>query len=190
MKRLTAFAMIITFLFSGTLLFAQESEAGHSHEKAEAHGGTVVMTQQHHFEVVPMMHGLAVFAYDYHQNPVDASGASGSVTILTKSGKKYTAKLQPYSGGMGMMSQGASGMHSSGMQANVPYMNSMLYANIDLANIDVQKAKADVSISGLSSSKEPQVSFRETVSLANLPQNLTQMMDMAEAHHHGEDHAH
>jgi len=179
------------FLFSSTALHAQESEAGHSHEKAEAHGGTVVMTQQHHFEVVPMMHGLAVFAYDYHQNPVDAGGAGGTVTILTKSGKKYTAQLQPYSGGMGMRSQGSSGMQNQGMHANVPYMNSMLYAHIDLANIDAQKVKADVSISGLSSSGEPQVSFRETIALTNLPQNFSQMMgahmgsQSQESHGHG-----
>lgn len=186
MRAYRMIALMLMFLLPGVMALAQESEAGHSHEKAEAHGGSVVMTQQHHFEVVPMMHGLAVFAYDYHQNPIDVSNASGTVTIVTKSGKKYSAPLEPYSQARNMMGRGGSGMNGGSMPGSMQHMNSMLYANVDLANINARKVKADVSISGLSSSKESQASFRETVTLSNLPQNLSQMMQRAENHNHGQ----
>ena len=98
MKRILIAILGLSYLLTGSMVWAHndEDEAGHSHEKAEVHGGTVVMTQSHHFEIVPMMNGLAVFAYDHEQNPIDVSNASGPATVILKSGKQFSFDLKPY----------------------------------------------------------------------------------------------
>ncbi len=73
---------------------AQEEKAGHSHERAEQHGGEVAMTKEHHFEVVWMPNHVMVYVYDGRQNPLDAVGVTGEVTFKFKGGKSVTKELK------------------------------------------------------------------------------------------------
>ncbi len=184
MRRVLSTLISAAVLLFGTQIFAQESRPGHSHEQAMAHGGKVTMTQQHHFEVVPMMYGVSVFAYDYRQNPIDASSAQGSVTVMTKDGDELTAALKPYSEVMSMLREG------QGMMEQGEHMESMLFANMDFSKMDAAEAKVTVNITGLESEKESRVSFRETIALTDLPQDFSRMMDAGmegqSSHHHNE----
>jgi len=170
MRRVLSTLISAAVLLFGIQVSAQESQAGHSHEQATVHGGKVTMNQEHHFEVVPMMHGVSVFAYDYTQNPIDVSNAEGMITLMTKDGKELTAALKPYSESMAMHEEGQEMMQQG------QHMESLLFANLDLSGIDAREAKVTVTITGLQSEEEPQVSFRETIALTDLPQNFSQIM--------------
>ncbi len=186
--------MVMLLAFS---LSAHEGEAGHSHEKAERHGGSVVMTQNHHFEVVPMMRGIAVFAYDINQNPVPVKGVTGTAKVMLRSGKTMSIDLKPYSSMQGQMmgSNSSSGMmqnKSGGMSkdnSNQSFfgMKSMMWGNIDLSKLDANEAKVSVDLKGLHDKSESNVDFRETMHLTNLPKTMQQAMAMAKEHHHDEE---
>lgn len=183
MRRVLSTLISAAVLLFGIQAIAQESQMGHSHDKAMTHGGKVTMTQQHHFEVVPMMHGVSVFAYDYQQNPIDVSGVRGTVTVMTKGGREISAELPPYSEIMSMHEEGQD------MMEQIEHMESMLFANMDLSKIDAKEAKVSVDITGLNSEKESQVSFRETITLTDLPQDFGHMMGAGmegHGHQHGE----
>jgi len=190
-------ASVLVLLFAWSL-YAQESEAGHSHEKAEQHGGSVTMTSDHHFEVVPMMHGIAVFAYDMHQNPVSVKGVSGTADIMLRSGKSMTVELTPYSamhssqmmGGnhSGMMGNKSGHMSKDETGASFYGMNAMLWGNLDLSNLDAKEAKISVHLKGLQDKDESSVDFRDTMHLTTLPNTMHQAMEMAESHHGDEEH--
>ncbi|MCF7803064.1 MAG: hypothetical protein K9N46_11190 [Candidatus Marinimicrobia bacterium] len=98
MKRSLIILTIFSLVFAVPHLYAQQMEdkAGHSHEQAMMHDGTVVMTSQHHFEIVPMTHGLAVYAYDYNQNPIEVKDATGEAMVILKSGEKHSVKLKSH----------------------------------------------------------------------------------------------
>lgn len=190
-----ASVMVLLFALS---LYAQESEAGHSHEKAEQHGGSVTMTSEHHFEVVPMMHGIAVFAYDMHQNPVSVKGVTGTAEVMLRSGKSMSVELTPYSamhssqmmGGnhSGMMGNKSGQMSNDGSGNSFFGMNAMLWGNLDLSNLDAKEAKISVHLKGLQGNDESKVDFRDTMHLTNLPNTMHQAMEMAESHHGDEEH--
>jgi hypothetical protein len=92
-------ALLLTFtLLSSGALLAQhrhepESKAGHSHAKAEIHGGEVAMTKAHHFEVVWMPDHVMVYLYDMNQKPLAAKGVTGEVVLKFKDGKEQKATL-------------------------------------------------------------------------------------------------
>jgi len=48
----------------------QGEEAGHSHEKAAAHGGAVTMSKEFHVETVFMPDQVRLYLYDASQNPM------------------------------------------------------------------------------------------------------------------------
>lgn len=68
---MTGMLAVTTFILLQNPSFAQEkakeSKAGHSHEKSEVHGGEVLMSKQHHFEVVWMADHVMVYIYDHHE---------------------------------------------------------------------------------------------------------------------------
>jgi len=174
MKRGLSVIVAVMLVFFSIDINGQESESGHSHEQAQSHSGKVVMTQDHHFEVVPMMHGLSVFGYDYNQNPIDVSDVTGSVTIMTQEGETLAETLNPYNQNR-MNMDGASGM--SGEEASM--MNSMLYADINLEDIDAQEVKVVIELENLPGDEESEVTFRETLDLADLPEDVGSMMGTA-----------
>lgn len=66
----------------------KESAAGHSHERAEMHGGSVTMTSQHHFEAVFTAAGARLWVYDGKQAIVaDPKGAKATLTLQPKQGE-------------------------------------------------------------------------------------------------------
>jgi len=92
-------ALLLSFMMlsSGALLaqhhHEQESKAGHSHAKAEIHGGEVAMTKTHHFEVVWMPDHVMVYLYDMNQKPLAAKGVTGEVVFKFKDGMEQKAAL-------------------------------------------------------------------------------------------------
>lgn len=79
-----------------------ESQPGHSHAKAEAHGGTVTMAEGYHFETAFHKDGVAVYVYGPKQEPLDPKDASGSVTVEFQDGKApVQAKLAYVPAGSG-----------------------------------------------------------------------------------------
>jgi len=94
--------LLSSVLLSGGALLAQEHpqehpkekpKAGHSHAKAEIHGGEAVMTKAHHFEVVWMANNVMVYLYDMNQKPLAAKGVTGEVVFKFKDGKEQKATL-------------------------------------------------------------------------------------------------
>ncbi|MCL4704903.1 hypothetical protein KJ068_07065 [bacterium] len=71
----------------------EESKAGHSHAKAEIHGGEVMMTKAHHFEVVWMPDHVMVYLYDMNQKPLAAKAVTGEVVFAFKDKKEEKATL-------------------------------------------------------------------------------------------------
>ena len=66
----------------------KESAAGHSHERAEMHGGSVTMTPQHHFETVFTAAGARLWVYDATQAIVaNPKGAKATLTLQPKQGE-------------------------------------------------------------------------------------------------------
>lgn len=63
-----------------------ESAAGHSHTAAQIHGGEVVMTQDHHFEVSYTATTLRIHMYDGHQKPLSAKGVTGDASVSLRAG--------------------------------------------------------------------------------------------------------
>jgi hypothetical protein len=64
-----------------------EEAKGHSHESCELHGGSVVMTPSHHFEVVFAREEVRVYGYDGAQKPInEMKDATGTVTLQAKDG--------------------------------------------------------------------------------------------------------
>lgn len=92
-------------LLAGAVLFAaqpvlahgdesQEAMEGHSHEKAEIHGGEVTMTPHHHFETLFTPDGIRLYVYDENQKPVmSLKDAKASVVLQSKDGKSESIPL-------------------------------------------------------------------------------------------------
>ena len=75
-----------------------EEAVGHAHHKAEAHGGTVAMTQAFHFETVFLPDEIRVYAYDAKQNPIalPATGdkaVKGTVEFQFRDASRKPSKL-------------------------------------------------------------------------------------------------
>ncbi len=217
--------LAFVFAISLTQVNAQESETGHSHKAASAHGGEVTMTRQHHFEVVPVQEGITVFVYNYTQEPVELSTAitHGSVTLITKDGERRKLTLLPYgkqskyakrrtttgpnqSESHQMEEQhgdaDAERMHdeeASHGYAACEHMTdagkmpaNLLWCKEPLKKIGTSKVKASIVLQDLPSEDEPKVEFRQTLSLQNLPENLSEILQMSgeEMHHTNEEEHH
>lgn len=73
---------------------AQETAAGHAHEMAELHGGSVTMTPTHHFEVLSTAQEARLYVYDDHQVPVTKlDGMKASLVLQQKSGESMTIPM-------------------------------------------------------------------------------------------------
>ncbi len=176
MKRKT-YVLILVLLFallSGGALLAQhhheqESKAGHSHAKAEIHGGEVAMTKAHHFEVVWMPDHVMVYLYDQNQKPLAAKGVSGEVVFKFKDGKEQKATLTLMEAGK-MMAAHAEGekhekqhgkMSKEEMEAMHKLMSNQdhLTASVDLGNAEEGEVKATFTLKGLSGKGESEATF-------------------------------
>ena len=71
------------------------TDAGHSHEMSELHGGHAVMTPEHHFEVLFTPEEARVYLYDAKQKPMPSpEGLKGSIALQGKEGKKTELELE------------------------------------------------------------------------------------------------
>ena len=124
-------------------------KSGHPHDSAASHGGSVTMTQQHHFEVVFYEKELRVYAYTGKQEPIlDIKGVSGSVLLNSKGGDALTVKLSYVA---------PDSSHESAQ--------GYLSGKHDFSGVKEETMRATFSIEGLSNPKEKSVTFRESVRL-------------------------
>ena len=73
---------------------AKESAAGHSHEMAEVHGGSVTMTPTHHFELLSTSKEARLYIYDDHQVPImNLAAMKASMVLQEKAGKPMTMPM-------------------------------------------------------------------------------------------------
>lgn len=156
----------------------EKEAAGHSHSKAEGHGGGVVMTKAHHFEVVYHEKSVRVYVYDSTQKAIDPKGASGTVsTKFRKKGRsKISAKLKYVS--PKKSEKGHDDHDDHGAQG-------YLEATANFSKLEKGGAKSDFAIIGLSNSKEKKVTFKDTFALAMKTEFVCPMKCVAPSHEAG-----
>ena len=175
-------SVAILFVSLSTSLNAQESKKGHSHGKAEMHGGTVAMSKMHHFEVVFKPDAIQVYLYDGRQNPLSAKGVEGTVTLKFRGMDAKTVPLQVAY--MHHADADEEGMHKEmkheemehehgeksehkehAMKKDGDHMSmsmTFLQADVDLGKVAAGTMKAVFSLKGLPAEKEREATFTET----------------------------
>jgi len=190
--KLKIYLVLWLAMLSGNKLLAQEhhheeSKAGHSHAKAAMHGGEVVMTIAHHFEVVWMPDHVMVYLYDRNQNPLVAKDVTGEVVFQFKDGKEYKATLNLMEAGkMQMMSEhhAEGGQHEmmhgktskEEMEAMHKRMSNQdhLVANVNLENANEGEVKATFTLKGLINKDESEATFASKYKKMNMLQHESQ----------------
>lgn len=166
-KILFGMSAVAAFVLLQYPSFAQE-KPGHSHEKAKIHGGEVIMSRLHYFEVVWMEDHVMVYLYDGHLNPLPAKGVTGEVTFKFKDGKSKKAPLQLMEAGkmQEMMQHEAGKAHEhEGKMADMHEMmanQDHLVARVDLSGARVGEVKAVFTLKGLPNTKETEATFTAT----------------------------
>ena len=138
-----------------------ESAAGHSHAGSQLHGGEVVMTQDHHFEVSYSATTLRIHIYDGHQKPLSAKGVTGEAAVSLRAGGSERVPLRYVAGADG-----------------ADYLEGA-YA---FQAIKPGAAKVTVQVAGLKGS-EATASFKATFAGISRPHAA----DTVPAHHHEHD---
>jgi hypothetical protein len=89
-----AVAGLIALGVSAKPAAAEETAAGHSHEMAELHGGSVTMTPTHHFELLCTRKEARLYVYDGKQVPIPSlDGMKVSMVLQQKTGKPMTMPM-------------------------------------------------------------------------------------------------
>lgn len=68
---------------SGVLAHEHGEKSGHSHERAEVHGGVATMSKEFHVETVFMPDQVRLYLYDGEQNPMHVQNAKGVLVSAT-----------------------------------------------------------------------------------------------------------
>ncbi len=135
------------------------SDAGHSHEKSEMHGGAVTMTDGHHVETVFGPDGVRVYLYSMDQEPLAADKLAGTVLLKDRTEKPREVRLTPFTPKDGEPALWYCTMHDSPPQMKsgaCPVCGMKLVAQTGLfAPVDLSKAQrgsveATVHVTGLS----------------------------------------
>lgn len=193
---------LLTFLLSFTLssggaLLAQhqheqESKAGHSHAKAEIHGGEAAMTKAHHFEVVWMLDHVMVYIYDENQKPLAAKGVTGEVVFKFKDGKEQNATLALTEAGKISTEHHAEGgqhemMHGKMSKEEMEAMHKLMsnqdhfMASVNLENVKEGDVKATFTLKGLPGKGESEAMFTSKYKMMSMMQHDA---GKHEEHHH------
>jgi hypothetical protein len=125
---------------------AEEQAAGHAHDMAELHGGSVTMTATHHFEVLCTAQEARLYVYDDRQVPItNLDGMKASMVLGQKSGESMT-------------------MPMTYVKPDAAHERTQGYflAAHDFSGSDMNAMKATFTVEGLA--KKP-VEFRSAVSL-------------------------
>ncbi|MFQ5601174.1 MAG: heavy metal-binding domain-containing protein [Candidatus Krumholzibacteriia bacterium] len=134
-------------------------EAGHSHQSAEKHGGTVTMTKEFHFEVAFERDMVHVHGYDGAQKPVDLKGVTGRVVIHFRDSKR-----KPIEAALKYVGPGGEGSHGHEHPGSME--PGHLMAAVDLSRVPDGDAKATFKLGNLPGKSEKEVQFKETFQLA------------------------
>lgn len=188
----------------------QESKAGHSHSKAETHGGEVAMTTAHHFEVVWMPDHVMVYLYDMNQKPLAAKGVTGEVEFEFKGSKeKQEAALTLMEAGKmmaehpgGKMEEHPSGekhaehpgeqhetMHGKMSKEEMEAMHKLmsnqdhLVAHVDLGEAKEGEVKATFTLTGLTGEGKSEVTFTSKYKKMSMMHHETRDHEKHEQHH-------
>ena len=104
-RKSIVFAGLLALVGLGLAVAQHEDEpeaSGHSHDKAAAHGGTVTMTKEFHFETVFGSDQIRVYMYDAMQNPMQIVSHEGagvqavvSIEFKDRNREKVRIKLKP-----------------------------------------------------------------------------------------------
>lgn len=199
--------LLISVLSGGGALLAQhqhkeESQAGHSHAKAEIHGGEVAMTKAHHFEVVWMPDHVMVYLYDGSQKPLAAKGVTGEVVFKFKDGKEQKAALtlmeaekmmeahhaegekrESHAGMKGMHEKMHGKMSKEEMEAMHTLMSNQghLMAQVNLENVKDGEVKATFTLTGLPGKGESEATFTSKYKMMSMAKHDA---GKHEEHHH------
>lgn len=163
----------------------QESKSGHSHAKAETHGGEAAMTKAHHFEVVWMPDHVMVYLYDASQKPLAAKGVTGEVVFKFKDGKEEKATLALMEAGKMMTERHGEGgkmehhammqgkMSKEEMEAMHQRMSNQdhLVVKVNLANVKVGEVKATFTLKGLPDKTESEATFTSKHKMMSMTQH-------------------
>lgn len=126
-----------------------ESEAGHSHEMAVVHGGQVIMTPQHHFEVLFTDDQSRVYVYDGKQNPItNPKDVTATMTLMMKDGKSETMNLD-----------------YTAPDPEKGRTQGYFYVDRDMTGVKDGEMKAVIKMAGLQ--KDP-IEFRTAVTMGHL----------------------
>ncbi len=145
--------------------------AGHSHERCELHGGSVTMTEAHHFETLFAPDGIRIYMYSGTQSPMMITKAiSGNVTFVRADGTSEEVPLVADAPKEGEQAVYFCPMHTNVVQTTpgvCPYCGGMtlytqnrLYGKADLSNVESGSVKAIVHLNGLKGT-EKEVTFTE-----------------------------
>jgi hypothetical protein len=146
--------------------------AGHSHERCELHGGSVSMTEKHHFETLFAADGIRIYMYSGEQGPMMITKAiSGSVKFVHVDGTSEEVPLVADVPKNGEKAVYFCPMHSNVVQTSpgiCPLCGGMklftqnrLYGKADLSKAEAGSLKAVVHLTGLRG-PEKEATFTET----------------------------
>ncbi len=77
---------------------SEKPAKAHAHEAKPRHGGVVSVVKDINYELVAKRYSLALYVTD-HEQPVDTRNASGTITLLSASGR-IDAQLLPAGGNL------------------------------------------------------------------------------------------
>lgn len=128
-----------------------ESATGHSHAASQLHGGEVVMTQDHHFEVSFTPTAMRVHVYDGQQKPVSAKGVTGDASISLRTGGAERVPLRY------VAATAAEADHLEGAYAFQPLKPGSAKVSVQLAGLKGSEATASfkTTFTGISKPRAP-----------------------------------
>ena len=162
----------------------EESKVGHSHAKAEIHGGDVMMPIAHHFEVVWMLDHVMVYLYDLDQKPLAAKGVTGEIVFAFKDKQEEKATLNLMEAGKmmeehpsdeaehpsGKTDAGHDQMAKEEMEAMHKLMSNQdhFMAKVNLENVKEGDVKATFTLKGLPGKDESVATFSSKFKMMSL----------------------
>lgn len=160
---------------------------GHSHAKAEQHGGLITMStkKEFHFEVVFHSDSVRVYLYDGKQNPISAKGVSGITSLLFRDDhkpKSLNADLVYINPAEQKKDEHD---HGHKKEEKGRHEQDFLQAKINLAKVQTGNMKAVFALKNLPGKEEKNLTFIETFRLGQLVEYACPMKDSKPTNHPG-----
>jgi len=126
-----------------------EDAKGHSHGSSELHAGAVIMTSEHHFEVVFAPEEIRVYGYDGEQKPINEMEDVKITLTLKKRGEDAEEMALDY----------------LGPDPEAGRSQGYFTTSYEFAEVEEGQMKATFTVSGMG--KEP-IKFKTAVSVSEL----------------------